>query len=251
MVVPAVLLEARSVSKAFSHVTALSDVSFSVSRGEWIAIVGPSGSGKTTLLQLLGSLETPDAGSIVYQGTALSKMNDLSAFRRQVIGMVYQLHNLLPHLDVAGNVEVALYGSHLRGRHRAERVAELLDQLALTELHDRKPPELSGGERQRVAIARALANHPDVLLADEPTGSLDPHNVERLVSLFEGLKSDRNMSIVMVTHDRELARMADRVMVLEDARLRNSDTAGAAPRESMDDAASVTAPPTKDLGGSD
>lgn len=216
---PAPILEARSVGKTFGSFTALTDVDLQVAPGEWIAIIGPSGSGKTTLLQLLGSLETPDRGSVVYKGADLTKMRNLSAYRRRTVGMVYQLHNLLPHLDVAGNVEVALYGSQLRGSNRASRVSEVLEQLALTHLHDRKPPELSGGERQRVAIARAISNHPEVLLADEPTGSLDPHNVGRLVSLFARLKSEHEMSIVMVTHDREVARMADRVLILRDGRL--------------------------------
>lgn len=213
------LLEARSVSKTFGHVTALDHVDLSVAPGEWIALVGPSGSGKSTLLQLLGSLETPDEGSIVYKGTELGKLRNLNVYRRHAVGMVYQLHNLLPHLDVAGNVEVALYGSHLRGRARAARVTELLEQLALSDMHDRKPPELSGGERQRVAIARAICNGPEVLLADEPTGSLDPQSVSHLVSLFAGLKAEQNMSIIMVTHDQEVARMADRVLILEDGRL--------------------------------
>lgn len=213
------ILEARNVSKSFGHVTALADVDLSVAPGEWIAIVGPSGSGKTTLLQVLGSLEKPDQGTILYKGADLNRLGNLSDYRRQAVGMVYQLHNLLPHLDVAGNVEVALYGSHLRGAHRAERIAGVLEQVALSDLHDRKPPELSGGERQRVAIARAICNRPEVLLADEPTGSLDPDNVTRLVSLFNHLKTTQNMSIVMVTHDREVARMADRIMVLKEARL--------------------------------
>jgi ABC-type lipoprotein export system ATPase subunit len=213
------VLEARSVSKAFGSVTALTDLDFSIAPGEWVAIVGPSGSGKTTMLQLLGSLEVPDSGSVLYKGTNLTNMGSLSVYRRQAVGMVYQLHNLLPHLDVAGNVEVALYGSHLRGKRRAARVAEVLEQVALTDLHDRKPPELSGGERQRVAIARAISNRPEVLLADEPTGSLDPHNVWRLVSLFARLRSERGMSIVMVTHDQEVAHMADRRLVLKDGRL--------------------------------
>jgi putative ABC transport system ATP-binding protein len=224
------VLEARSVSKAFGSVTALTDLDFSIAPGEWVAIVGPSGSGKTTMLQLLGSLEVPDSGSVVYKGTDLTNLGSLSVYRRQAVGMVYQLHNLLPHLDVAGNVEVALYGSHLRGKRRAARVAEVLEQVALTDLHDRKPPELSGGERQRVAIARAISNWPEVLLADEPTGSLDPHNVRRLVSLFARLKSEQRMSIVMVTHDQEVAHMADRLLVLKDGRLERdaSETRGAA-----------------------
>lgn len=213
------VLETRSVSKAFGAVAALASVDLAVASGEWIAINGPSGSGKTTLLQLLGSLETPDGGSIAYKGTSLTALRNLSAYRRHDVGMVFQLHNLLPHLDVAGNVEVALYGSHLRGKARAARVAEVLEQVGLIELRDRKPPELSGGERQRVAIARAIANRPEVLLADEPTGSLDPYNVTRLVELFATLKNEQRMSIVMVTHDRDVARRADRVLLLDDGTL--------------------------------
>ena len=213
------LLEAQSVSKAFGSVEALASVDLAVEPGEWIAIVGPSGSGKTTLLQLLGSLETPDRGSIGYKGTSLTDLRNLSAYRRHAVGMVFQLHNLLPHLDVAGNVEVALYGSHLRGRARAARVAEVLDEVGLGDLRARKPPELSGGERQRVAIARAISNRPEVLLADEPTGSLDPENVTRLVTLFARLKAEQNMSIVMVTHDQDVARQADRVMLLQNGSL--------------------------------
>lgn len=213
------IIEARSVSKTFGNVKALCDVDLAVDPGEWVAIVGPSGSGKTTLLQLLGALEVPDSGSVLFKGTSVSDLRNLNDFRRKAVGMVYQLHNLLPHLDVAGNVEVALYGSHLRGKRRAARIGELLGQLALADLHERKPPELSGGERQRVAIARAIANHPEVLLADEPTGSLDPENVDRLVQLFGQLKSEGRMAIVMITHDDAVARMADRVVVLTDGRL--------------------------------
>lgn len=235
------IIEARSVSKTFGNVKALSDVDLAVDPGEWVAIVGPSGSGKTTLLQLLGALEVPDSGSVLFKGTSVSDLRNLNDFRRRSVGMVYQLHNLLPHLDVAGNVEVALYGSHLRGKRRAARIGDLLGQLVLADLHDRKPPELSGGERQRVAIVRAIANHPEVLLADEPTGSLDPENVDRLVRLFGQLKSERQMAIVMITHDDAVARMADRIVVLTDGRL------GSVPSEPGVDSLLAMRPQLQDL----
>ncbi len=212
------LLRASDVSKRFGTVTALDHVDLVVTPEEWTAIVGPSGSGKTTLLQLLGALEVPDEGSVFCRGQDVRKIR-LNHYRRRTIGMVFQLHNLLPHLDVAGNVEIALYGTHLHGQRRAERVAALLDEVNLAGLHDRKPPELSGGERQRVAIARALANEPEALLADEPTGSLDRDNVELLLSLLARYKADHGMAIVMVTHDPAVAARADRIVTLRDGRI--------------------------------
>ena len=131
------------------------------------------------------------------------------------LGIVFQLHNLLPHLDVRGNIEIVMYGTHRHGHNRVDRVTELLDAVGLIDQQDRKPPELSGGERQRAAIARALANDPEVLLADEPTGSLDPDHVDQLLRLIQSLNRDRQMAIVMVTHDREVARRADRIIHLE------------------------------------
>jgi putative ABC transport system ATP-binding protein len=209
------LLEARRVSKVFGAVTALDEVTLTVDPGEWVAITGASGSGKTTLLQLFAALEAPTKGQIVCRGQDLAGLRDLNHYRRKTVGIVFQLHNLLPHLDVRGNVEIVMYGTH-HGRHqRVEKVNELLDSLDLIAQQDRKPPELSGGERQRVAIARALANDPEALLADEPTGSLDSDHVERLLQILESLDRERHMAIVMVTHDIEVAGRADRVLRLD------------------------------------
>jgi ABC-type lipoprotein export system ATPase subunit len=216
------LLEARAVTKRFGDVTALDRVDLAITPGQWTAVTGPSGSGKTTLLQLLAALESPDSGQVLHRGRDLAKIR-LNRYRHRVIGIVFQLHNLLPHLDVAGNVEVALYATGQHGGQRAARVAELLDEVDLAHLHDRKPPELSGGERQRVAIARALANKPEVLLADEPTGSLDPRNVTRLLDLLTRYQREHSMSIVMVTHDAGVSARADRVLLLRGGRFTPSD----------------------------
>ena len=221
------LLEARSVSKHFGAVSALDSVTLSIDPGEWVAISGSSGSGKTTLLQLFAGLEVPSQGEVLYKGHDLAHLHDLNGYRRTSIGIVFQLHNLLPHLDVRGNIEIVMYGTHRHGHIRVDRVTELLDAVGLMDQQDRKPPELSGGERQRAAIARALANDPEVLLADEPTGSLDPDHVDQLIRLIQSLNQDRQMAIVMVTHDRDVARRADRIIHLEAGKVARDERLGA------------------------
>ena len=213
-------LEAVHVTKRFGRaVRALDDVSVQIADGEWVAVAGTSGSGKTSLLQLFAALDSPNEGRGEFRGQDLSSMHDMNRYRRNSIGIVFQLHNLLAHLDVRRNIEIAMYGTHRRGHVRRERASELLAEIGLVEQQDRKPPELSGGERQRVAIARALANDPAILLADEPTGSLDPENVGRLLELFHRLNTERGMTIVMVTHDLRVARSADRIVTLASGRL--------------------------------
>jgi len=221
------LFEAQSVSKHFGTVTALDGVCMSVDPGDWLAISGSSGSGKTTLLQLFAALEVPSQGKVLYKGHDLANLHDLNGYRRTSIGIVFQLHNLLPHLDVRGNIEIVMYGTHRHGRERVDHVTELLDPVGLLDQQDRKPPELSGGERQRAAIARALANDPEVLLADEPTGSLDPDHVDQLLRLIQSLNRDRQMAIVMVTHDRDVARRADRIIHLEAGKVARDERFGA------------------------
>lgn len=216
----AAILQARQVRKVFpGGVVALDGVDLDIEAGEWLAITGTSGSGKTTLLQLFAALDTPDAGQVLYKGVDLATLEDIDHYRRQSIGVVFQLHNLLPHLSVRDNIEVAMLGTHLGRRDRVARVTQLIAEVGLEEQQLRRPPELSGGERQRAAIARALANSPAVLLADEPTGSLDPEHVARLVDLLERLHSERGATIVMVTHDRAVARRASRVVNLAEGRL--------------------------------
>ena len=217
---PAPLLEARHVSKRFGpSIIALDGVDLTVSAGDWLAITGPSGSGKTSLLQLFAALETPTAGQVLYQGQDLRSLADLNAYRRSRVGIVFQLHNLLPHLDVRGNIEIVMLGAGRSRRQRVEQVNRLVHDMNLETQQFRMPPELSGGERQRVAIARALVNDPEILLADEPTGSLDRDHVQRLLDLVHRLHDDRGVAIVMVTHDVDVAARAQRVVLLDCGRI--------------------------------
>jgi putative ABC transport system ATP-binding protein len=223
-------IEAIDVRKYFDRgiVHALDGVALSVERGEFVAITGPSGSGKSTLLHLLAALDTPTSGTIRVDGEDLDRIKDLNRFRRTHIGLVFQLHNLLPHLDVAKNVQIPMFGTHRSHRERTERADVLLAEVDLEGKGRRLPTELSGGERQRVAIARALANDPSVVLADEPTGSLDSASVERVLGLFRRLRAETGMTLVMVTHDRDVARTADRIVEIRDGRVAADTSSSAA-----------------------
>jgi ABC-type lipoprotein export system ATPase subunit len=224
---PQDMVEIVDVTKSFDggRVRALDGASLKVCRGEFVAITGRSGSGKSTLLHLLAALDRADAGRIVVDGNDLAKVRDLDQYRRNEVGLVFQLHNLLPHLDARRNVELAMIGTHLTRAERRARASELLDAVELAGKGQRRPPELSGGERQRVAIARALANRPALLLADEPTGSLDPTSVERVLTLFQRLRNDQGLTIVMVTHDHDVAAAADRIVTIRDGRVVSDERA--------------------------
>jgi ABC-type lipoprotein export system ATPase subunit len=217
--VPRPIIEAVDLHVAYGPVKALDGATLTVSEGEWVAVQGPSGSGKSTLLQLLAALDHPDRGQILFRGVDLAGVRRLDHYRRCEVGLVFQLHNLIPHLDARRNVEIAMFGT---GRHREARMKgadELLALVNLSEQAGRRPAELSGGERQRVAIARALANGPSVLLADEPTGSLDPAAVDNVVDVFRMVHKTQGTTIVMVTHDRAVAAVADRVVTLDRGRI--------------------------------
>jgi ABC-type lipoprotein export system ATPase subunit len=216
------------VRKGFEdgRISALDDVSLRIDPGEFVSLTGPSGSGKSTLLNLVGALDRPDSGTITVGGERVDRLPDAAEFRAEVVGFVFQFHNLITTLSALENVQVPMFG---RGLSRAERVAraeELLREAAVAHRSGSYPPTLSGGERQRVAIARALANGPRVLLADEPTGALDSATGEQILALLERLRAERQMTILLVTNDESVAARADRALHLRDGKV----TPGAGPR---------------------
>ena len=215
------MIEVRDIVKSYDKLRVLDGVSLDIGRGEIVAVTGPSGAGKTTLLQIVGSLERADSGSVSYEGTRLETLGDkaLARFRNVNIGFIFQFHQLLPEFTLLENVEMpALIG----GRSRAEarrRAMELIEYLGLGDRTTHKPSQLSGGERQRAAVARALVNNPRVVLADEPTGSLDSRNRAELHRLFFDLRRDMGHTFVIVTHDENLAADADRIIRLTDGHI--------------------------------
>lgn len=215
------MIEVRDIVKSYDKLRVLDGVSLDIGRGEIVAVTGPSGAGKTTLLQIVGSLERADSGSVSYEGTRLETLGEkaLARFRNVNIGFIFQFHQLLPEFTLLENVEMpALIG----GRSRAEarrRAMELIEYLGLGVRTTHKPSQLSGGERQRAAVARALVNNPRVVLADEPTGSLDSRNRAELHRLFFDLRRDMGHTFVIVTHDENLAADADRIIRLTDGHI--------------------------------
>jgi len=215
----------RNVSKTYAlggnHVHAVRDVELSVAAGETAAIVGPSGSGKTTLLQLLGALDRPSGGEVLFEGRDIARLGDgeLGKLRLRTFGFVFQQFNLIPTLTAAQNVEIALAPSGLSGDERRAHVLRLLDSVGLSARGDHVPSKLSGGEQQRVAIARALANEPHVLLADEPTGNLDSTTGTEIIDLLLSLSAVGRRTVIVVTHDHDIARRAGRIVRMRDGRL--------------------------------
>jgi putative ABC transport system ATP-binding protein len=233
---PAIVV--RDVEKAYEEgrIRALNGMTMDVAEGEWVAIVGPSGCGKSTLLHLIAALDHPDAGHIHVHGNDLDRVADAALYRRRAMGLIFQLHNLLPSLTAAENVEVPMFGTGRSRHERRRRALELLELVGLADRAGNRPAELSGGERQRVAIARALANDPPVLLADEPTGSLDSDAGRRILDLIADIRRRRGITIVMVTHDPGVAACADRTVRMLDGRNVSDRTAAAEP-EALDVAA--------------
>jgi len=214
-------VELIDVHQSYDHgvVRALDGLSLEVGYGEFVAITGPSGCGKSTLLSLLAALDTADSGTIRVDGFDLAHLRDANEYRRHEVGLVFQLHNLLPHLSAMANVEIAMAGTGRSRREQRDRAIELLGASGLGGKEHRRPPELSGGERQRVAVARALANEPRVLLADEPTGNLDTEAVAQVLTLLRRLREERTVTILLVTHDPEVAAAADRTIHMRDGRV--------------------------------
>ena len=215
------MITATDIHKSFGNLEVLKGISLHVEKGEIVSIVGPSGAGKTTLLQIIGTLDRPTSGKIEINGTELSHLKDkaLSDFRNKDIGFIFQFHQLLPEFTALENVMIpALIGGTSRSEAE-KRAKELLRMLNLTERFDHKPSELSGGEKQRVAAARAVINKPSVVLADEPSGSVDSKNKEELHQLFFELREKLNQTIVIVTHDEHLASISDRIIELRDGQV--------------------------------
>lgn len=213
-----------NVGKSYGQIRVLSDVSLRVDEGEFVAIVGPSGSGKSTLMHMMGCLDKPTSGEVIVAGKNVARMSDgkSSEFRNKKIGFVFQSFYLQPFLTVAENVMVPMMFAGCRKSQMEERVKILLRQVGLEECQDYIPSKLSGGQIQRVAIARALVNNPEIILADEPTGNLDTMNGQRIMSLFERIRNNFGTTVVVVTHDMEIARKADRIIEIRDGRISNS-----------------------------
>ncbi len=211
-------LELRDVSKSFrgEHRMILDHASFVVDEGEFVVLEGPSGSGKSTTIHLVAALDRPNGGAILVRGRDIAHhRHRLDRYRREDVGVVFQLHNLLPHLSVLQNIEIVMLGTKLHRRARVERARELIAAVGLDEQADSYPPELSGGERQRVAVARAFANDPPLVLADEPTGSLDDDTAATVIGLLQD-RCRRGGTVLAVSHDYRLTDAADRVLRLAD-----------------------------------
>jgi len=215
------LLEGRALAKSYDggSIQALRGVDVSVHSGEFVAISGPSGSGKSTLLQLLGGLDVPSEGEVLFRGKRLARDFDLDSYRSECVGFVFQAFHLIPTLNAVENVEIPMYEGRLSPRQRREKAEQLLREMGLEHRMQQFPGKLSAGERQRVAIARSLANDPDILLADEPTGNLDSGNSVRIMALLAGIQEQRKMALVVVTHEEVVACSAQRRIHLRDGRI--------------------------------
>ncbi len=215
------MISVKNINKSFGPLQVLKDVSLDIRRGEVVSIVGASGAGKTTLLQIIGTLSSPDSGSVHISGHSLFDMKEeeLARFRNQRIGFVFQFHQLLPEFTALENVMIPALIAKRDKEEAKSKAMELLSFLGVAERAEHKPSELSGGEKQRVAVARALINDPDVILADEPSGSLDSKNKEELHKLFFDLRDKFGQTLVIVTHDSELAAISDRVINMQDGKI--------------------------------
>jgi len=221
------LIETRELTKIYGDgqgVRALDGVDIKIGQGEMLAVMGPSGSGKSTLLNMVGGLDLPTSGQVIIDGQDLSRVRNLDRFRAQTVGFVFQLHNLLPTLTALENVEVPMRGQSIRRGERRSRAKELLALVGLSDRMNHLPSQLSGGQRQRVAVARALANKPRLILADEPTGSLDTTAGDEIMDLLAELNKSQGTTIIVVSHDRRVARATQRILTMRDGRISNDHT---------------------------
>ncbi len=215
------MIQLRNITKSFGSLQVLRGIDLDIEKGEIVSIVGPSGAGKTTLLQIMGTLDKPDQGTVVFDGLDVNTLSQkkLSQFRNQHIGFVFQFHQLLPEFTALENVMIPAFIGGTGRREAQQRAVELLTFMGLQDRATHKPNELSGGEKQRVAVARALVNRPTVVMADEPSGSLDSQNKEELHRLFFDLRQQYGQTFVIVTHDEALAAMTDRTIHLKDGEI--------------------------------
>lgn len=217
------MIEVKSLYKSYDSLTVLKDINITINKSEIVSIVGASGAGKTTLLQIIGTLDKADKGEVWINNKNINQLkdNNLSAFRNKEIGFVFQFHHLLPEFTALENVCIPAYIAKETKKNARIKAEELLDLLNLKDRINHKPSELSGGEQQRVAVARALINHPSILLADEPSGNLDSNNAKELHNLFFKLRELYNQTVVIVTHNEELAEMSDRKIIMKDGSIIN------------------------------
>lgn len=217
------MIEIKNITKSFGALQVLKGIDLTINKNEVVSIVGPSGSGKTTLLQILGTLDKPDSGSIVINGQRISGLKDkeLARFRNQEIGFIFQFHQLLPEFTALENVMMPALIGGMSKPEAQDKALDLITMLGLSDRAEHKPNELSGGEKQRIAVARALVNDPAVVLADEPSGSLDTQNKEDLHQLFFDLRDRLGQTFVIVTHDEKLAELTDRTIHLVDGQLKD------------------------------
>jgi|NGEPerStandDraft_6_1074524.scaffolds.fasta_scaffold177214_1 putative ABC transport system ATP-binding protein len=217
------IIEIKGLKKSYDNgkIKALNGMDLEVKKGEFISIMGPSGSGKSSLLNMIGALDRADEGTITVAGIDLMKTKKLYEFRSKEIGFVFQMHNLIPNLSVLENVQIPMFETKTSSKDMKKRALELLKAVNLEDKINQKPTKLSGGERQRVAIARALVNHPSIILADEPTGSLDSKTGEVILNLLKDLHSKENVTLVMVTHEPYVGKMAERIVTVLDGKCQN------------------------------
>ena len=229
------MIDIKNITKSFGSLQVLKGIDLHINKGEVVSIVGPSGAGKTTLLQIIGTLDSPDSGDITIDGIDVRKLNQkrLADFRNKHIGFVFQFHQLLPEFTAIENIMIPAFIAGMSKSEAKKRAMELLDFMGLADRAKHKPNELSGGEKQRVAVARALVNNPSVILADEPSGSLDSQNKAELHQLFFDLRDKMGQTFVIVTHDETLASITDRTIRMEDGRLAQEPQPQDAPSEDL------------------
>ena len=229
------LIETQNLTRIYgdgAEIRALDEVTMQIGHGELVAVMGPSGSGKSTLLNMLGALDKPSSGQVIVNGQDLARLKNKDEFRAKTVGFIFQLHNLLPTMTARENVEVPMIG-HAGARERRKRAEELLDLVGLGDRMKHLPNQLSGGQRQRVAVARALANNPPLVLADEPTGSLDSVSSQELMRLLRDLNQSQRTTFVVVTHDLAVARQTRRVLVMADGKIIREDIIGSPLEEDL------------------